>query len=180
MVGSQNQNLHVFRQCSNQSMWLITSILKIFMKNPCKFQGKSTGSCATVRTGLWRCPDAPQCPRVLRWRRPDSRSINIQQGVGFQKSTLLGSICKLSGRRGNTYGRYPSFQNIPIFSSNATRSYSNRPDARPSRLEADLIRIELCCFWKDIVKNSPDVANFHRTLDSQSPFFNRFRVSLSL
>jgi len=92
---------------------------------------------------------------------PVARSISIQQGVGFQKSILLGSLCKLSEWRGNTFGRYPAFQNITVFRLNATRSYSeDRPGARPSRSEANLIMIELRCFWKDIVENCPDVANF--------------------
>jgi len=59
----------------------------------------------------------------------------------------LGSLCKPSGRRGNTSGRCPVFQNIPVFRSNATRSYSeDRPNARSSRPDVDLIKIELCCF----------------------------------
>jgi hypothetical protein len=99
-------------------------------------------------------PEAPQCPadyvedvRTTEQHRPEARSINIQHEVGFKKSTLLGSFYKPSGRRGNTSGRYPAFQNIPVFHSNAERSYSEGgPDTRPSRLDVDLIRIELRCF----------------------------------
>jgi len=48
----------------------------------CKNQDKSAGSCATVRTGLWRCLDAPQCLTDKYWRRldvrttPSGRSVN--------------------------------------------------------------------------------------------------------
>jgi len=105
---------------------------------------------------------------ILCWRRPDARSISIQHGVEFQKLTLLGSLCKPSGRRGNTSGRCPAFQNIPVFHSNVERSYSeDRPDARPSRPDVDLIRIELLCFWKDIVEDRPNMANF--CPDAQQP-----------
>jgi hypothetical protein len=91
-----------------------------------------------------------------------ARSINIQHGVGFQKSTLLGSLCKPSGWRGNTSRCYPTFQNIPVFHSNQkgviAKDCSN---ALPSRPDVDLIRIKLRYFWKDIAEVHPDVANFH-------------------
>jgi hypothetical protein len=69
----------------------------------------------------------------------------------FRSRHWLGSLCKPSGQSGNTSGHCPSFQNIPVFHSNATRSYSeDRPNTRSSRPDVDLIMIELCCFWKDI------------------------------
>jgi hypothetical protein len=37
----------------------------------------------------------------------------------------------------------------------------DRPDDQSSRLDVNLIKIELRCFWKDIAKNHPDEANFH-------------------
>jgi hypothetical protein len=49
------------------------------------------------------------------------RSISIQQGVGFQKSTLVGSLYKPFGRRGNTSRQCPVFQNIPEFHSNSEK-----------------------------------------------------------
>jgi hypothetical protein len=65
--------------------------------------------------------------RTSEKHRPDARSINILQGVYFQKSTLFGKslqsvrttlhhiwtmscICRPSGRRINTSGRYPVVQ----------------------------------------------------------------------
>jgi len=36
----------------------------------------------------------------------------------------------------------------------------DRPDARSSCPDMNLIKIELRYFWKDIVENCPDVANF--------------------
>jgi hypothetical protein len=76
--------------------------------------------------------------RTLEQHRPDAWSINIQQGVYSQKSTLFGkflqsvrttrqhvwtmsSLCKLSGRLSNTFGRYPVIQITPDFHSNAER-----------------------------------------------------------
>jgi hypothetical protein len=59
---------------------------------------------------------------------------------------------------GNMSGLCPAFQNIPVFRLNAERSYSeDRPDAWPSCPDVDLIRIELCCFRKDIIEDHPDV-----------------------
>jgi len=66
------------------------------MKIPWIFQAKSTSSCATVWTSLWRSPDAPQCladyvedVRTTEQHHLDARSIIIQHGIRFQKSTLL-------------------------------------------------------------------------------------------
>jgi len=38
--------------------------------------------------------------------------------------------------------------------------HEDRPDARSSRSDVNLIKIELHYFWKDIVENRPDEANF--------------------
>jgi len=47
----------------------------------------------------------------------------------------------------------------------------DRLDDRSSRPDMDLIKIELRYFWKDIIENHPDVANFRsdaRQLESVS------------
>jgi hypothetical protein len=76
--------------------------------------------------------------RTSEQHRLDARSISIQQGVCSQKSTLFGkflqsvrttrqhvrtmsSLCKPSGRLGNTSGRYPVIQITPEFRLNAER-----------------------------------------------------------
>jgi hypothetical protein len=41
--------------------------------------------------------------------------------LDFRSRHYLGSLCKPSGRHANTSGRYPVFQNIPEFHSNAER-----------------------------------------------------------
>jgi hypothetical protein len=93
----------------------------------------------------------------------------------------LGCLCKPSGRHGNMSGRCPAFQNILVFRSNATRSYSEDcPDPQSSHPDVDLIKIELHCFWKDIAENRLDVANFRPDARQTESFFSRFRVSLSL
>jgi hypothetical protein len=113
--------------------------------------------------------------RTTEQHRPDATSISIQQGVGFQKSTLLGSLYKPFGRRGNTSERCSAFQNIPVFSSNSTRSYSeDHLDAQSSHLDVDLIKIELHCFWKDIEENRPDVANLCSDARQQEPESQQF------
>jgi hypothetical protein len=99
----------------------------------------------------------------------------FKYGVGFQKSTLLGSLYKPSERRGNTSGHCPAFQNISVFRSNVERSYSqDRPGTRPSRLDVDPIRIELRCFWKDIAEVRPDVAHFRLDAWQLEPNFQQF------
>jgi hypothetical protein len=52
----------------------------------------------------------------------------------------------------------------------------DRPDAQSSRPDVNPIKIELRCFWKDIVENRPDEANFlfgRRQLESKSQQFFR-------
>jgi hypothetical protein len=66
----------------------------------------------------------------------DARSSlsNFYMELDFSSRHCLGSFCMTSGRRGNTSGRCPAFQNIPDFCSNAEMRYSeDRQDARPSR-----------------------------------------------
>jgi len=162
--------------------------MKIFMKSPCKFQGKIIGSYATVQTSLCRCPDTPQCLTdndedvgTLEQHRPDARSIIVQHGVEFQKSTLFGK--SLQAVR-TTWQHVWMMSNISEYSKvsfERRKDFSeDRPDARSSRPDANLIKIELSCFWKDIAENRPDVANFVRTLDSQSPNLISFRFHVSL
>jgi hypothetical protein len=150
-------------------MWLITSILKIFKKSPCKFQGKTTGSCATVWTSLWRHPDAPQCLidndedlRTSEQHRSNARSIIVQHKVGFQKSTLFGKSLQVVRR---TWQHVRTMSSIPEYSrvlfENGKDFSEDHPDTRSSRPDVNLIKIELRCFWKDIAENHPDVANFH-------------------
>jgi hypothetical protein len=58
--------------------------------------------------------------------RPDARSSfsNFYTELDFSSRHCLGSFCKKSGRRGNTSGRRPAFQNTLDFHSNAEKSYS--------------------------------------------------------
>jgi hypothetical protein len=62
-----------------------------------------------------------------------------------------------------------------MFRSNVERGYNeDRSGAQPSRPDVDLIRIKLRCFWKAIVEDCPDVANFRpdaRQLESESQQF---------
>jgi hypothetical protein len=136
-----------------ESIWSQAS-KKMSMNSTCQIQDKITGSCATVRTDLWRCPDAPQCPtdndedvRTSEQHHPDARSISIQQGVGFQKSTQFGKSLQAFRTTWqhvwtmsciSEYSRVP-FEHEKDFSE-------DRPDTRSSRPDVNLIKIELHCF----------------------------------
>jgi hypothetical protein len=50
----------------------------------------------------------------------------------------------------------------------------DRPEAQSSLLDVNLIKIELCCFSKDIVENRPDEANFHPNSRQPKPEFQQF------
>jgi hypothetical protein len=142
--------------------------MKIFMKSPCKFQGKTTGSCATVRTGLWRRLDASQCltnndedVRTSEQHCPNARSIIVQHRVGFLKSTLFGKslqAVRTTWQHVRTMSSISEYSRVPF---ECGKDFSKDcPEARSSCLNVNLIKIELCCFWEDIVENRPDVANF--------------------
>jgi hypothetical protein len=164
-----------------------------------KNQDKSAGSSATVRTCLWRRLDSPQCLTDKHWRRldvritPSGRSVNQYSTRSlFSKSTLFGkslqsvwttrqhvrtmySICKPSERLNNTSGRYLVVQINSRFPFERGNDFSkDRPDARSSRPDANLIRIELRCFWRISQKSVRTWQISVRTLDKQSPNLSSF------
>jgi hypothetical protein len=118
---------------SLQVIWTVTHFMpcvwsqvskKMSMKIPCNFQVRTANSCATVRTSLWRRPNAPQCLadwvediRTSKQHHPNVRSCfsNFYTELDFSSRHCLGSFCKTSGRRGNTSGQCPAFQNISGF-----------------------------------------------------------------
>jgi len=64
------------------------------------------------------------------------------------------------------YSRVP-FERGKDFSEDHLDAWSSRPNVNP-------IKIELCCFWKDIAENYLDVANFRpdaRQPESESQQF---------
>jgi hypothetical protein len=70
---------------------------KMFKKTPYNFQVRTTDSCATVWTSLWRRLEALQCLAdyvedvlTTEQHRSDARSIIILHWVGFQKLSQLG------------------------------------------------------------------------------------------
>jgi hypothetical protein len=56
------------------------------MKIPCNFQVRSTGSCETIRMGLWRPPEAPQCLEALALQ-PSGRLSNTVRMLGLTPSS---------------------------------------------------------------------------------------------
>jgi hypothetical protein len=74
---------------------------KMSMKIQCNFQVRTAGSCATVRTGLWRSLDSPQCLKASALKTSGHQTNTvwmlgqaspILHGVGFQQSTLFGKF----------------------------------------------------------------------------------------
>jgi hypothetical protein len=98
----------------------------------------------------------------------DARSISIQQGVGFQKSTLLGKSLQAVRTTWQHIRTMSSILEYSRVSFERGKNFSeDRPDARSSHPEVNLIKIELRYFWKDIAENRPDEANFR--LDARQP-----------
>jgi hypothetical protein len=109
--------------------------------------------------------------------RPDARSITIQQGVVFQKSTLFGKslqAVRTTRQLVQTISNNSEYSRV-LFKCGKDFS-EDRSDARSSRSDVNLIKIELHCFWKDIAENRSDVANFRPDawqLESESQQFLR-------
>jgi hypothetical protein len=115
--------------------------------------------------------------RTSEQHRPNNRSISIQQGVCFQKLTLFGKslqAIQTMWQHVRTMSNSSEYSRV-LFECG--RDFSeDRPDARSSRPDVNLIKIELRCFWKDIAENLPDVANFRpdaRQPESESQQFLR-------
>jgi hypothetical protein len=134
------------------------------------------------RTGLWKRLDAPQCPadndedaRMSEQHRPDARSISIQQGVGFKKSTLFGKSLQAVRTTWQHVRAMSSILEYSRVSFERGKDFSeDRPEARSSRPDVTLIKIELRCFWKDITKNRPDMANFRPNARQPEPESQQF------
>jgi hypothetical protein len=124
------------------------------MKIPCNFQARIAGSCATVQKGLLRRLDAPQCLtdndediRTSERHRSDARSIIVQHGVGFQKSTLFEKSLQAiptTWQHVRTMSSVSEYSRVPF---KRGKDFSeDRPDALLSRPDMNLIKIELRCF----------------------------------
>jgi hypothetical protein len=101
--------------------------------------------------------------RTSEQHHPDARSSfsNSYTELDFSRH-CLGSLCKMSGWRGNTSGRCPAFQNISDFLFERGKELQqrlSRCSAKPSGRGPIMERIAL--FWKAVTENRPDEANFH-------------------
>jgi hypothetical protein len=169
----------------------------------CKNQVNWTGSCATVRTGLWRRPNGPQCPTDKHWRRPDVRAIPSERSVNqYSTRSLLSEIdivwevsvfCPDDSASRSDDVHYlqavwTTRQHVRTIYSNSDNSRimferrkdfsEDRPDARSSRPEAHLIRIRYARFLKDIPETCPDGANFRPDSRQTELVFQQFSRSL--
>jgi hypothetical protein len=79
--------------------------------------------------------------------RPDATSISIQQGVGFQKSTLFGKslqAVRMMWQHIRTVSSISEYSRVPF---ERGKDFSeDRPDARSCRLDVNLRKIELRSF----------------------------------
>jgi hypothetical protein len=126
-----------------------------------KNQDKPAGSCATVRMPCSVLQINIEDVWMSEQHCPDTRSISIQQEVVFQKSTLFEKslqAVRTTRQHVRTISSNSEYSRVPF---ERGKDFSkDRSDTRSSRPDANLIKIELRCFWKDIAENRLDVANF--------------------
>jgi hypothetical protein len=169
----------------------------------CKNQDKSTGSCTTVQTGLWKRPDTPQCLTDKHWRHPDVRATPSERSVNqYSTKSLFSEVDTVwevpEIRPDDKATRTDDVQSLQ--SIRTTRQYvrtiscnsdnsripfergkdfsEDRPDAWSSRPDVNLIKIELRGFWKDIAENRLDEANFRPDARQIEYDFQQFLRSL--
>jgi hypothetical protein len=132
---------------------------KMSMKIPCNFPShNSRFLCnrpdeplkASVRPAVSRSFSVEDV-RTSKQHRPDAMSSfsNFYIELDFSSQHCLGSFCKTSGRRCNTSGRCPAFQNIPGVLYERRKEIQRRSSGRlvkPSRHGPDKDIIVL--FWK--------------------------------
>jgi hypothetical protein len=160
------------------------------MKIPSSFQVKTTSSRATVRTGLWRHPDAPQCLEASALKTSGRQSNTVwtlgqASPISTQSWILVDTFWKVSTRHQYDVATRPdTFQHFRIFQtsfSSEEMSYSeDRPDVWPSRPDRDLLWKELRYFGRRSQKTIRTRLTFVWTLDSQSSNLSRFKFSISL
>jgi hypothetical protein len=160
------------------------------MKIPCSFQVKTACSCATVRTGLWRRPDAPQCLEASTLKTSGRHSNTVrtlgQASPIFTRSWIsVDTVWEVSARHpddvATRLGTVQHFKILWTSFSSVERSYSkDRPDAQPSRPDVDMLWKDLCYSGRCSQKTVWMRLTFVRTLDSQSSNLSRFRIFVSL
>jgi hypothetical protein len=104
---------------------LLKDVLEESLQNPRQKQSVPVQPSGRAFEGVWTLLSVQQITMKTSGRQSNTvwtlGQLVFNKEFDFRSRHCLGSLCKSSGRRGNTSRRCPAFQNIPEFRSNAER-----------------------------------------------------------
>lgn len=140
------------------------------MKSQCNYQVRIASSYATVRTGLWRLLDTPQCLEASAFQLSERSSYTVQTlgqatpsstSSWISNDTIWEGLARLPDDVATSLDATQCSKIFWVSFMDAELSDSIVcPNSRSSLLDAVLFWEELCYFGKAVAEDRPDAAKW--------------------